>query len=296
MRALTIGVMAHEALQGIRMATVAGQSSAGLFLSLPPYWVIFLSWQGPPGPLTIQLPGELPGTIASGTRVPIKAGELHFPPPLEHVELRKAEVWRAPLWYPVGDRFLRPDERAARMKEMARQAARLRPGAGWSALLPVSNVPLDALTGFPASNPAAIPPGVPLAVHVLRAALQAGNTPRATTELAKLIGLGSGLTPSGDDLALGVLLAVHRWGLILLPDLDREQFSGQVVDCARQATSDLSASLIEAAARGQADPRLIAALDGLVAGWPPVDTCAAGLAAWGHSSGLDALLGMSLVV
>ena len=62
---------------------------------------------------------------------------------------------------------------------------------------------------------------------------------------------------------------------------------------ARIQTTHLSANLIECAIQGQADQRLMNALDGLMTtenalAW--ID----GLLTWGNSSGMDALAGMIL--
>jgi hypothetical protein len=58
----------------------------------------------------------------------------------------------------------------------------------------------------------------------------------------------------------------------------------------------LSANLIECAAQGQANERLILSLDGMITGVPDAERCAGLLAGWGNTSGLDALVGMGVVI
>jgi hypothetical protein len=60
-------------------------------------------------------------------------------------------------------------------------------------------------------------------------------------------------------------------------------------------TTTVSANLIDCAARGQADERLIRALDGIETGELSALECAHALGSWGNTSGLDALIGMGLV-
>jgi hypothetical protein len=111
-----------------------------------------------------------------------------------------------------------------------------------------------------------------------------------------VLGYGRGLTPSGDDLLLGLLLALARWGDILAPALDIETINRLATSQACQRTTRLSASLIACAAQGQADERLVAALDGLMCGGTPAETLISAIAKWGSYSGLDALAGMLLAI
>jgi hypothetical protein len=96
MQALTIGSLARQQVQRAQIATLIGQSSHGLYLRLETAWVIFLSWDNSPGPLTIQLACALPEKLASGTRLKIAPDSLVFPPPVGRLNLRIAEVWQAP--------------------------------------------------------------------------------------------------------------------------------------------------------------------------------------------------------
>ena len=54
--------------------------------------------------------------------------------------------------------------------------------------------------------------------------------------------------------------------------------------------------LMDCAANGLADERLVIALDGLVGGGIQPGACADLLCTWGHSSGTDALVGMALIL
>jgi hypothetical protein len=69
-----------------------------------------------------------------------------------------------------------------------------------------------------------------------------------------------------------------------------------VIDVAYQRTTTLSANLIECAAQGEADERLISVVDGIMTGEPSVADCAKYILDWGSSSGIDALVGMAIVL
>jgi hypothetical protein len=113
---------------------------------------------------------------------------------------------------------------------------------------------------------------------------------------AALLGSGDGLTPAGDDLVLGLGLALKRWGKILAPRLDAESILVSLPGAARQRTTMLSANLIECAVQGEADERLVSALDGILTGRPGVPEIVSGLADWGSSSGGYVLCGIGAVL
>jgi hypothetical protein len=105
--------------------------------------------------------------------------------------------------------------------------------------------------------------------------------------VAALVGAGPGLTPSGDDALCGVMLGLRLAG--------RQEAVGRVWDDVRPrlgATTTLSASLLREAVDGYALPDLVRLGEALVAGDRPAVTDATrGLAAVGHTSGLDLLAG-----
>lgn len=116
-------------------------------------------------------------------------------------------------------------------------------------------------------------------------------------EMAKILGYGRGLTPSGDDFAVGFLLGINRWGLQLDYDpYSLKQFNQFIVKMAEEKTTSLSQSLIRLATKGQADERQLAVIDGIMTGKPSVDICAKNVLAMGNSSGIDGFLGMAAAV
>jgi hypothetical protein len=130
------------------------------------------------------------------------------------------------------------------------------------------------------------------ALKDFRGAAERADIPAMNRCLQKMIGRGAGLTPSGDDVVVGMLLAINRLenGLSVGP-----AFAQDCMMLADRLTTSLSAGLIRCAADGQADERLVTALDGMITGSLDEAQCAAHFLAYGGSSGIDCLLGMYLI-
>ncbi len=277
-----------------------GVTSRGLFLLLDHDGVVFLSGESHRGPLTLNLERDLLARLAgleAGAVLQLAPGRLVFPGP--PAALHGAAAWdgsavldwsAAPRWAPAvaGGPLLPADERRRRGQAVAQQAARSERRSLLIELLPCA-------WGMEAAGGAA--PALYPRFQQAQAAWQAGDAAGLAAALGGFVGLGSGLTPSGDDLILGFLLALGRWGAALCPAWSaarRQALGAALVAQVRGGSSTLCAGLAECAARGQADERLVLALDGLVSGPFAPAACAAALAGWGHSSGFDALVGMGL--
>ena len=109
-----------------------------------------------------------------------------------------------------------------------------------------------------------------------------------------LLGLGPGLTPSGDDVLGGVLLALHASG--------REPEAQALVTIVGErasATNRISLAHLAAAARGQGAATLLELIAALLDGETRRSRLAAlvrGIGRIGHSSGWDAVLGACVVL
>jgi len=114
--------------------------------------------------------------------------------------------------------------------------------------------------------------------------------------LKGFIGEGPGLTPSGDDLICGYLLAVNRWNPRSWTTEILQALNSSMISFSAVKTTTLSANLIEIAAEGEADERLILALDSVFTGDPSPEKTAEMLISYGSSSGMDAFAGMALAV
>ncbi|RLV50867.1 DUF2877 domain-containing protein [Nocardioides mangrovicus] len=126
------------------------------------------------------------------------------------------------------------------------------------------------------------------AIHPEAAAVLSAHASPASEELGEvsdpvsLVGRGSGLTPLGDDVLAGRLATSYALGVPATVPYD-----------VRGATTLLSATLVDCAARGEVLPQFRDVVVGL--GDPAsLGAAAERLAAVGHTSGAGLLLGASL--
>lgn len=129
----------------------------------------------------------------------------------------------------------------------------------------------------------------------LAAACARGDLASAVEAAELIVGLGPGLTPSGDDALSGLLLALRLLGGAV-PGGGRavwlaDWLGAAVTTHAGDRTTSLSATLLHCADRGQASGEAAAVLRG-VAGQEPLPTAVRRLLATGHTSGADLAWGL----
>ncbi|HEY71914.1 MAG TPA: DUF2877 domain-containing protein [Thermoflexia bacterium] len=123
------------------------------------------------------------------------------------------------------------------------------------------------------------------AVKVLRAGWE-GDAAQLRAGATQLAGLGTGLTPAGDDFLTGLML----WGWLAHPDPGC--LCHLLAEAAAPRTTILSAALLRAAARGECSAAWHALLAALSRGSnEEVAGAARGVLAHGATSGADALAG-----
>lgn len=120
----------------------------------------------------------------------------------------------------------------------------------------------------------------------------------AVTAAEQLVGLGPGLTPSGDDVLAGLLVTLRHLGAAT--GVERAVrlagwLAATVTFDARTRTTPISATLLHCAARGQASPEVIDVLRAL-AGRQALRPALCRLHALGHTSGSDLAQGVGIGV
>lgn len=144
-----------------------------------------------------------------------------------------------------------------------------------------------------AEAPAAGVKQIESALAALRSALSSRTPASVRSAAERLAGLGSGLTPSGDDVLVGALVA-----LAAVPDPDAgDSLRSAIADGTANRTTRISDAYLQAAARGEASQawhRLLAALAGKST--EEVIAAARGVMAFGETSGVDMLAGFLLAV
>jgi hypothetical protein len=330
------GKISRALLANSRQAVVTGVTSRGIFIKLDTDWILFLSFESFRGPLTLNLFGETaflrtPGNTchaeersdeasrftqgprpfarrsqanaAQGDRRAVLSAALsgiemncqldiagwkiqNLPAGIE-IDFSRARTWEAP---PQPENLLSPVDRAKSLNAVARLilSQEREPGL-YLVLKDLLSLEMDGLQLLPK-------PVERVDCLQLLPLLKTTDLDGILSSLTPFLGLGAGLTPAGDDMVLGLLLAYNRWGTALKPAFDLAELNDRLCRAASQKTTLLSANLIACASQGQADERLVSALDGLMTGDPTSEQCARSLSGWGNSSGCDALAGMALAI
>jgi hypothetical protein len=161
------------------------------------------------------------------------------------------------------------------------------------ALGPIDPVRLAHLTLDPPGHPGLAGNG---AIDLLAASCAEGRLLGAVTAAEQLVGLGPGLTPSGDDVLAGLLVTLRHLGTATGTDRAvwlADWLAATVTYDARTRTTPISATLLHCAARGEASPEVIGVLRGL-AGRQALEPALRRLHRLGHTSGADLAQGMAI--
>ena len=284
--AVSLGKFAKGLLHQQENAVPAGISSRGLYLRPPEDTILFLSFEKFRGPLTVNINpkhGAIP-EIKSDSLVFLSPAKITFPEEGIQINLENAEVWNASV--PSGK--LPVETSRSRLESTIEQTLRLTERNNsqdlFNSVLPGNTIHIPDIPGFDH--------------HLTQflAALEQNKSSMGGEELSGLLGLGSGLTPLGDDLILGVILTLNRWGQVLIPGQGLEELNGNLLKNAKGKTTALSASLLSCAIEGAADERLLAVLDSFFSGDESSPRDLDNLLKWGSSSGIGVLAGMVSVL
>lgn len=209
--------------------------------------------------------------------------------------LRVGERFRFPL---AGARRWRPDapppgwarrDLARGLRSLLEATAHSVPPRGLGVLIPALCEPSAAPEGSALADPVlrAAWPGA-VALRAWLAAALSGEQAAVPADVARLVGLGEGLTPSGDDYIGGALVALNVIGR---QDV-AARLSTWALPLAREGTGRISAAHLACAAAGEGNAALHHVLSALLAaGAPDLVGRLEAVDAIGHSSGWDALAG-----
>ena len=237
------------------------------------------------GPLNVVVDGR-PGCFAGlspGTRAMLEGKWLRLGGLT--VSLEKAAVWEPrPDWDTLQTRQAVVADRLPLLHNLALRHA---PAGSLLALLEGRGNRDDPAAAGP-------PSAIILAVAQEAATTLRQGWPRDRERMregaAGLAGLGSGLTPAGDDFLAGVML----WAWLAHPTPG--PLCATLVDAAAPRTTTISAAILRAAARGECSApwqRLLKALSGEVKG--KIEPATREVLAHGATSGADALAGFLYV-
>lgn len=280
-RAVSVGPVAARKLRTGARGRVGAVFARSLYLVLDETWVCIGPRELGDGPLNLLCePAPEASAVAPDEPATIAGGRLRFGR-APAIDLTAAAPWHPPAIEPV---------------ERRRLAAGL---AALRAALP-EELPAEGLAPLlggppaPAGN-APVAEAARAAMRHLQDAVRSGAAGREDdhARLGDLLGLGPGLTPSGDDFLGGALVALALGGLHPL----RDAIWAALAPRLSADTTALSAAHLAAAAEGFGSAALHELLRAIVAG----DAAAmperlSAVAAIGHSSGWDALAGAAAVL
>jgi hypothetical protein len=290
MRALSFGVLAQEAILGSWPASVIGVTSGGVFIISKNQRVLFLTYSPFHSPSTINLEHNLVDLRQNenGAKVSLARDQIRFPDTGLAVDLEGALVWMAE---PPGS--LSETQHSGiseRLRRAVRSAAEQKGAQG---LAPV----LGWLVGQgEAEMTGDMTEKVFAGLIDMRIAINSWNLAGFFQAAGQIIGHGRGLTPAADDCIAGVILTLNRWGAQMKYYFDPHVLNAGILELARAKTTSLSVTIIEAAVMGQGDERILRVLDGIMDGNYNESVAIQNLVRMGHSSGVDTLAGITLVL
>ncbi|MFQ5775058.1 MAG: DUF2877 domain-containing protein [Kiloniellaceae bacterium] len=284
-----IGPIARRASSPGATGAVAAVFARSFYLTLGGQWTCIVPAGAGAGPLNARcaLPEPVDwrrSGLAVGAPVRVAPEAIHVAPGLVFL-LARAATWTPGAPGPWSAESLRAGLEAL---ERAMRGRVPQDGLGLLGLSPTRGARLPPVAA------AAFGPASALAVR-LRAALApgAGSRARDFSVVRPLLGLGPGLTPSGDDFLGGAMVALRRLG--------RGDVAGAlwraIRDPASVATCALGRAHLAAAAEGLGGAALHEILDDALAGRGARFLARmAALDAIGHTSGWDALAGVVTVL
>jgi hypothetical protein len=189
-------------------------------------------------------------------------------------------LWRPPPW-PIAPPAARLVDRFA---GLARRAAIEAPPEGLARIVFRGDEPLASTTAFARAATTRIACFERWLSDAMR---QAGSPEELPEPVRGLIGLGPGLTPSGDDFLIGAVALLDALGERDLHVLLIRALSA----VPPTLTSALSRCFVRAAAAGHVGEKFHAAVSSVITG--TIDEAIAAAHAIGHSSGWDMLAGIA---
>ena len=281
--AFEIGCLARRALSPGLRGTVSAVFERSFYVRLAGQEICLGPVGLGAGPLNLRCHVERPDWRAWGLRegaAVLPAPRAIRVPPNLSVSLSEATVWRPKAPGPWSTASLGAGLRALDA---------LLPGR-----VPAEGLGVLALPGDPGARRSAVVaaargPAAALARYLCRAFMADRDAPLAgAPDLRALIGLGPGLTPSGDDLLGGALIALHLLGRGDLAGTLWNRLRGDL----ERGTNPISRAHLGAAARGFGGAALHAVLNDLLTGERgALGRRLAAIDAIGHGSGWDALGG-----
>jgi len=273
-RVAEVGVLAHEALQRAAEGRIAAAFDRSFYAAFGTHWICVGSSSIGSGPLHVLCEEWPSGAFAAGQRVTVTANVAHVD------DAPLASLAGAPVWTP---------KPAPAWTQAQLLAGLQRAGQFWDAMPTDEGLAALGQTKTPVSSSALLAAAVPGVRALERICGRAEHSPAPADRaaLAGLIGLGPGLTPSGDDVLIGALLALASLGRNDARDALWAACAGTL-----DRTGDISRAHLEAAARGYGAAVLHDAVHVVIGGdLEKIESALTAVSVVGHTSGRDGMAG-----
>lgn len=283
-----MGCMVTEAFTIAQNGNVLGLSSKGIFLQVGTY-VLFITDAPYKSPFNIYVPGfnRFMDSIKQGEHFEVTIDSINFTDSGARILKDNVETWTPG---PPLDIDTSQTTRKKRVRLLLDAIAEIDPKKGWIFLHTESD-PAETSLDF-------IKQRVWEGTQQFTKGYRNREFSQCQGAAENLIGLGGGLTPSGDDWLAGFFLYLKRLSLAenARPDFLRA-LGNTMQDLAFQKTTTISANRIMAAMRGWTEEPFLEVIDTLFSADGEFDPELAGiLVRFGHSSGVDTLMGISAAI
>ena len=287
-QAFSIGSTAYDAIKSNPRGTISNTTSRGAFVDTNNGEIFFLSLETYRNPLCINL------NAGSSMLANAREGSV--------IEFEKEKLvctdgnWMIPIkseivWLPA-EPILPPSEIAEQRQRIAQVAKELQNKQIGSFRKVLDRLINSAFIRLQKEQELS---ELESRVINLGDAIKRGTLEEIVEILPAVMGMGTGLTPSGDDFIIGFLLPLNRWKHPCLSRGDIATLNRAMVTLAPDRTNRISARLIECASNGVSDERLMATTDFIQNGQHHPEKIVKNLLSWGHASGADAFAGMAVL-
>jgi hypothetical protein len=285
-RIASAGPLARRALRDFARGKVEAVFERSFYAAIEDRWICILSCRGGMGPLNARcdkagLESAIQRFVRVGDEAAIGRGILSIGTKLSF-DFRQAAGWHPPILSRCEQHSVADGMNALRR------------------CLDLRSLPPNGLAFLLAGEGRAIGSDAPLAAAtkrpleslflLLSVAMASGKTSCIDTRaLEPLLGLGPGLTPSGDDIIGGVIITLHLLGLAHI----RDALWARLKPSLPEATNRISIAHMEAAAEGYGHEAVHDLVNAILAGHTGnLDRQLDAISALGHTSGWDTLVGI----
>lgn len=246
------------------------------------------------GPANIVVPGldALLGCLEPGQLARLSLSAVVLPEPALCLDLSSAQLWRG-TWLPA-EKGIDAEGCRTRIDTASQIAEEHGDMLGHLGSTSNQNPKKAALPETQSPMRRQVRAQLQTAMQGLCMAALAEDVDLALACAQQMIGLGPGLTPSGDDVLSGVLLTLHLAGRAAGSCTEwLQRVSVGISAMAPGRTSLVSSTQLHLAARGEADEVTGRAITAILWGEPDLSASVEALLEVGSTSGSDILVGIS---